>query len=69
MWSISRRSAEDKAEWMFWVISTQKLNESIGVQKAITLSRLKKLTPNNVSYSKLYIATKNAAGKTFHRTR
>lgn len=43
----------DLGQWVFYVLSTKVLNETIGAQKSISLSSLERLTPNKCKYSDL----------------
>jgi len=47
-------------QWVFYVITTFKLNEAVGTQKTISLSRLLKLEPRIVKYGEIYAAIKQA---------
>lgn len=47
-------------QWVFYVLPTHKLNQSVGAQKSITLNRLKALAPSKVGYSDLYASIKQA---------
>ena len=46
------------AQWDFYVLATDALNQSVGSQKTITLSSLKKLRPIKVRYGEIYSAIK-----------
>lgn len=48
-------------QWEFYVLPTETLNQVLGLQKTITLNRLKALKPEKVGYNELYLAIKNAA--------
>lgn len=50
-------------QWEFYVLSTSKLNQSLGEQKSITLNSLKNLNPQKASYSDLYASIRKAANK------
>ena len=43
----------DLDQWMFYVLPTKVLNESVGAQKSISLSRLERLNPLTCGYSDL----------------
>lgn len=45
-------------QWVFYLVTTSKLNEAIGTQKTISLSRLLKLEPRIVKYGEIYVAIK-----------
>ena len=49
------------SQWLFYVMATKSLNQSVGKQKTITLSSLKMLNPTEVTYSELYAEVKQAA--------
>ena len=53
----------DISQWSFYVMATASLNESVGSQKTITLSSLKKLNPQEVAYGELHSAIRQAATK------
>jgi hypothetical protein len=50
-------------QWEFYVLPTSALNQSVGVQKTITLSRLESLNPSKVNYGELYSSIKAAVNK------
>ena len=50
----------DMSQWVFFVLSTDKLNQSVSDQKTITLSSLTKLQPIQVTYEGIAEAVKNA---------
>lgn len=50
-------------QWEFYVLSTNKLNQSVGAQKSITLNSLKNLSSKKVGYSDLYASIRKAANK------
>ena len=50
-------------QWVFYVLSTNALNQSVGVQKSISLNSLESLNPFQVSYGELYASIKAAASK------
>ncbi|HGY54978.1 MAG TPA: hypothetical protein ENK44_04710 [Caldithrix abyssi] len=50
-------------QWHFYVLATKQLNLAVGMQKTITLGRLKKLNPVVVSYEGLYASIIQAAGR------
>lgn len=52
----------DLDQWVFYVLPTFILDQSLGGQKTITLSSLSNLDPRKVSYSELYAAIKVAVG-------
>jgi len=45
-------------QWLFYVITTEALNEAAGNQKTITLSRLLLLGPREVKYGEIDAAIK-----------
>jgi hypothetical protein len=45
-------------QWNFYVLATNVLNRSVGAQKTITLSSLKKLKPAEVRYGEIYSTIK-----------
>ncbi len=47
-------------QWQFYVISTKKLNEMLGQQKSISLSRLKALNPIETDFENMSDAIKQA---------
>lgn len=50
-------------QWVFFVLSTKVLNESVASQKTITLSSLEKLNPAKVEYGDLLVSITQAANK------
>jgi hypothetical protein len=48
-------------QWSFYVLATNKLNETVGEQKTITLSSLKRLNPIEASFGELRASIKQAA--------
>lgn len=50
-------------QWVFYVLPTKVLNESVGRQKSITLTRLEKLHPNKVQYGGLRASITQAANE------
>ena len=50
-------------QWVFYVLATKKLNESVGSQKTITLSSLEKLNPLKVVYGELSASINQSANK------
>ena len=48
----SKLNVLDINQWRFWILSTKKINETLGEQKTITRSRLEKLA-TEVSYDQL----------------
>lgn len=50
-------------QWVFYVLSTDTLNQSLGPQKTISLNSLKKLNPNKVNYGDLRASITKAANK------
>ncbi|SFK39196.1 hypothetical protein SAMN05216302_100599 [Nitrosomonas aestuarii] len=50
----------DLEQWQFYVIATKKLNDSLGPQKSISLSRLKQLNPIEVHYEAISDAIKKS---------
>lgn len=48
-------------QWAFYVLSTDILNQSVGLQKTITLNSLESLKPNKVNYGELHASIKVAA--------
>ena len=53
----------DTSQWRFYVLSTATLNEKVGNQEKISLTKLKKLNPKETDYSGLRNAVLEAAGK------
>ncbi|MBR0234439.1 MAG: hypothetical protein IJQ47_10355 [Synergistaceae bacterium] len=53
----------DTSQWKFYVLSTATLNEKVGNQEKISLTKLKKLNPKETDYSGLRKAVLEAAGK------
>lgn len=51
----------DLDQWQFFVIATKQLNETVGTQKTISLSRLKELNPIEVSFGGISEAVNQAA--------
>ena len=49
------------AQWIFYVMDTPTLNQSVGAQKTISLSRLKQLNPVTVSYGDLGASIRQVA--------
>jgi len=50
-------------QWVFYVLATKVLNESVGPQKSISLSSLVKLNPTKCEYSDLHESIIQAANK------
>lgn len=48
-------------QWAFYVLATNELNRAVGVQKTISLARLKKLKPSIVQYGELSAAIQQTA--------
>ena len=48
-------------QWLFYVLPTNTLNQSVGTQKTITLKGLEILNPSKVNYGELHAAIKAAA--------
>ncbi|MDG4553579.1 MAG: hypothetical protein P9E24_04930 [Candidatus Competibacter sp.] len=55
-------------QWEFYVLETDKLNNSVGNQKTITLSALKQLNPVVVQYPQLGSTIRQSANKQLRRT-
>lgn len=53
----------DTSQWKFYVLSTAILNEKVGNQEKISLTRLKALNPKETDYSGLRKAVLEAVGK------
>lgn len=50
-------------QWEFYVLPTNRLNQSVGAQKTITLNSLESLKPKKVNYGELHASIKAAANK------
>jgi len=50
-------------QWVFYVLPTNTLNQSVGAQKTITLNSLEGLNPCKVNYGELHASIKAAANK------
>jgi len=50
-------------QWVFYVLPTNTLNQSVGAQKTITLNSLERLNPRKVNYGELHASIKAAANK------
>ncbi|WP_049721256.1 hypothetical protein [Gilvimarinus polysaccharolyticus] len=50
-------------QWVFYVLPTGTLNQSVGAQKSITLNSLESLNPSKVKYGELHASIKAAANK------
>lgn len=50
-------------QWVFYVLHTNTLNQSVGAQKTITLNSLEGLNPCKVNYGELHASIKAAANK------
>ena len=48
-------------QWSFYVLATKELNHTVGEQKTITLSSLKRLNPLDATYGELHASIKQAA--------
>lgn len=53
----------DTSQWKFYVLSTATLNEKVGNQEKISLTKLKALNPKETDYSGLRKAVLEAVGK------
>jgi len=53
----------DLEQWVFYVLPTKVLNESVGAQKSIALSSLEKLNPTMSKYNDLHASIVQAANK------
>jgi len=58
----------DLEQWVFYVLSTEVLNRSVGGLKTISLSTLIRLSPLEAQYDELYPAIKRAANRTNQKT-
>ena len=50
-------------QWVFYVLPTNILNQSVGAQKTITLNSLESLNPSKVNYAELHASIEAAANK------
>lgn len=50
-------------QWVFYVLPTSILNQSVGAQKTITLNSLESLNPSKVNYGELHASIEAAANK------
>lgn len=50
-------------QWVFYVLPTNTLNQSVGAQKTITLNSLESLNPSKVNYGELHASIEAAANK------
>lgn len=53
----------DLGQWVFYVLSTERLNAALGEQASVTLGSLLKLNPTKCSYAQLRAHVEAAAGE------